>query len=91
MPEIQGKSNDRLLSLDFYRGLTMFLLIAEFSHLFSFLVMPQLEGTFIYAVGTQFHHVRLGRNAFLGFNPTIFYVYCRGGNAIVFFKEDGER
>ncbi len=58
MPEVQVKSNGRLLSLDFYRGLTMFLLIAEFSHLFSFLVLPELEGTFIHAVGTQFHHVR---------------------------------
>ncbi len=58
MHEIQEKSNGRLLSLDFYRGLTMFLLIAEFSHLFSFLVLPELEGTFIHAVGTQFHHVR---------------------------------
>lgn len=58
MPEIQENSNDRLLSLDFYRGLTMFLLIAEFSHLFTFFVLPQFEGTFIYAVGNQFHHAR---------------------------------
>jgi len=58
MPEVQVKSNGRLLSLDFYRGLTMFLLIAEFSHLFTFLVSPELEGTFIHAIGTQFHHVR---------------------------------
>lgn len=58
MPEIQGKYYSRLLSLDFYRGLTMFLLIAEFSHLFSFLVSPQFEGTLIHAIGTQFHHAR---------------------------------
>ena len=56
MSKIQVKSNDRLLSLDFYRGLTMFLLIAEFSHLFSFFVMPQFRGTLIHAVGTQLHH-----------------------------------
>ncbi|QCX38597.1 DUF5009 domain-containing protein [Aureibaculum algae] len=56
MSKIQVKSNDRLLSLDFYRGLTMFLLIAEFSHLFSFFVMPQFQGTLIHAVGTQLHH-----------------------------------
>jgi len=49
--------NQRLLSLDFYRGLTMFLLIAEFSELFEQLVAPPLEGTFIAAVGEQFHHV----------------------------------
>ena len=53
MQETKG----RLLSLDFYRGLTMFLLIAEFSHLFSYLVSPELKGTFIYDIGTQFHHV----------------------------------
>lgn len=29
---------ERLLSLDFFRGITMFLLIAEFTHLFEFMV-----------------------------------------------------
>lgn len=48
---------DRLLSLDFFRGLAMFLLIAEFSHLFSYLVSPELEGTVLYWLGKQFHHV----------------------------------
>ena len=50
--------NKRLLSLDFYRGLTMFLLIAEFSHLFAYMVAPELEGTILYAIGVQFHHVK---------------------------------
>ena len=53
----QAKPNGRLLSLDFYRGLTMFFLIAEFSHLFTYLVLPEFEGTIINAIGTQFHHV----------------------------------
>lgn len=53
----EAKSGERLLSLDFYRGLTMFLLIAEFSHLFSYLVSDELSGTVIYAIGEQFHHV----------------------------------
>lgn len=57
MSEIQENSNGRLLSLDFYRGLTMFLLIAEFSHLFNYFVLPQFEGTFIHSIGSQFHHV----------------------------------
>jgi predicted acyltransferase len=57
MKETQRKSNGRLLSLDFYRGLTMFLLIAEFSHLFSYFVHPELKGSFIYAIGSQFSHV----------------------------------
>jgi len=50
------KTEERLLSLDFFRGLTMFLLIAEFANLFPYLVAPELEGTFIYALGTQLHH-----------------------------------
>jgi predicted acyltransferase len=47
----------RLLSLDFYRGLTMFLLIAEFSHLFTFMVAPELNGSLVHSIGEQFHHV----------------------------------
>lgn len=58
MSEIQGKSNGRLLSLDFYRGLTMFLLIAEFSHLFNYLLAQRFRGTIIYEIGKQLHHVR---------------------------------
>jgi len=58
MTEVQVKTNDRLLSLDFYRGLTMFLLIAEFSGLFPQLVAPEFEGTIIHFIGTQFHHVK---------------------------------
>lgn len=57
MPEPQANTNGRLLSLDFYRGLTMFLLIAEFSHLFSIAVLPRFEGTVIQTLGEQFHHV----------------------------------
>lgn len=51
------KVENRLLSLDFYRGLTMFLLIAEFSNLFTFMVSPELHGTIIHTIGEQFHHV----------------------------------
>ncbi len=58
MTNLNEQTNNRLLSLDFFRGLTMFLLIAEFSHLFSYLASPELEGTFIYSVAQQFHHVK---------------------------------
>lgn len=51
------KNDNRLLSLDFYRGLTMFLLIAEFSNLFSLMVSPELKGTIVHAIGEQFHHM----------------------------------
>lgn len=58
-----AKTNDyslttegRLLSLDFFRGFTMFLLIAEGTHLFSHLVDPELNSGFINAIGNQLHH-----------------------------------
>lgn len=36
----------------------MFLLIAEFSHLFVYMVSPELKGSFIFTLGQQFHHVK---------------------------------
>jgi len=50
------QSGDRLISLDFFRGLTMFLLIAENTILFSVMVDPSLKGTFLYFIGEQFYH-----------------------------------
>jgi predicted acyltransferase len=47
---------DRLLSLDFFRGLTMFLLIGESTRLYEHLVDPSLKGTILYAIGTQLDH-----------------------------------
>src|SRR5437016_13667240 len=46
----------RLMSLDFFRGFTMFLLIAESTRIYDLLVAPELKGTLISAIGTQFHH-----------------------------------
>ncbi|SMO49045.1 acyltransferase family protein [Fodinibius sediminis] len=46
----------RLLSLDFYRGLTMFLLVAEGAGLWYAIVDPYFEGTLLSMIGTQFHH-----------------------------------
>ncbi len=51
--ELKG---ERLFSLDFFRGLTMFLLVASSTSLFSSMTRPELEGTFVYAIGTQFQH-----------------------------------
>ena len=45
-----------MLSLDFFRGLTMFLLIAEATNLYSYLADPALNDTVIGFIGTQFHH-----------------------------------
>lgn len=49
-------SGKRLLSLDFFRGFTMFILIAEGTGLYPLLTSPEFEGTFIYNIGLQFHH-----------------------------------
>ena len=46
----------RLVSLDFFRGFTMFLLIAESTDIYDFLVAPEFNGTLISIIGTQFHH-----------------------------------
>jgi predicted acyltransferase len=47
---------ERLLSLDLYRGLTMFLLIAEYTLIYDHMVSHEFKGTFIASIGTQFHH-----------------------------------
>jgi predicted acyltransferase len=46
----------RLMSLDFFRGMTMFLLIAESTRIYDLLIAPEFNGTLIAAIGTQFHH-----------------------------------
>ena len=46
----------RLLSLDFFRGVTMFLLIGDFTHLFYDITNALPQGTFLYALSLQFHH-----------------------------------
>ena len=53
LPDI---SNNRLFSLDFFRGFTMFLLIAESTHIYDLLVDPTFEGTIFASIGNQFHH-----------------------------------
>jgi len=52
----EKKENLRLLSLDAFRGFTMFLLIGEFTGLFSFLVDPTFNNSIISFIGEQFHH-----------------------------------
>ncbi len=47
---------ERLMSLDFFRGVTMFLLVGEATHLYEHLGSPGLQGTVIGMIGTQFDH-----------------------------------
>jgi predicted acyltransferase len=46
----------RLMSLDFFRGFTMFLLIGEATQIYSQLLAPSLQGTIVYSLGLQLHH-----------------------------------
>lgn len=52
----EPKKSSRLLSLDAFRGFTMFLLIAEFAGLFHYLVNPVFDGSFIGFLGEQLDH-----------------------------------
>jgi len=44
------------MSLDFFRGVTMFLLVGEATRLYSLLASPGLDGTLLGAIGTQVEH-----------------------------------
>ncbi len=54
--ESKNSTQSRLLSLDFFRGFTMVLLVVEFTHLYSYLIAPEFKGTIIHSIGTQLHH-----------------------------------
>lgn len=54
--ESNTSDNERLLSLDLFRGLTMFFLIAEYTGIYNHLISPELHWQWIHALGTQFHH-----------------------------------
>lgn len=52
-----NQEQNRILSIDFFRGFTMFMLVGEFSEFFSHMVDPALDGTIISDIGRQLHHV----------------------------------
>ncbi len=51
-----NKTSTRLLSLDLFRGLTMFLLVAETTEFYHLLQEHTREGSPGHAIATQFHH-----------------------------------
>jgi predicted acyltransferase len=53
---LPGPAQGRMLSVDFFRGFTMFMLVGEFSGFFGTFVNPSLDGTFISALGRQLEH-----------------------------------
>ena len=48
--------DDRIMSLDVFRGITLFLLIAEVTGIYGLLVNPQIPGPIIPAIALQFQH-----------------------------------
>jgi predicted acyltransferase len=57
MNTILNQEQHRILSIDFFRGFTMFLLVGEFSGFFDVMINPSLDGTIISEIGKQLHHV----------------------------------
>lgn len=53
---LSNQQQSRILSIDFFRGFTMFMLIGEFSGFFSTLVSPAFDGTIVAAAGRQLNH-----------------------------------
>jgi len=53
---VKASQQGRKLSIDFFHGITMFLLIGEFSGLFDVLIEPPFEGTIAAVIARQFHH-----------------------------------
>ncbi len=53
---ISKNSSNRILSIDVFRGITMFLLIGEFTQIMPLLLHHAAEGSFVYAFAEQFHH-----------------------------------
>ncbi len=47
---------ERLISIDLFRGVVMFFLIAEATGLYELLVAPAFEGTIVHTIGLQFQH-----------------------------------
>jgi predicted acyltransferase len=52
-----NQEQNRILSIDFFRGFTMFMLVGEFSEFFGAMVNPSMDGTIFSAIGHQLHHV----------------------------------
>ena len=51
-----SSAEGRLVSLDFFRGLTMFMLVGESTGLYEMLRSPALNGTWLSAIGWQLEH-----------------------------------
>ena len=54
--ETDASSSNRILAIDVFRGLTMFLLVGEFTGFSSFLTHEALDGSILSMIGHQFHH-----------------------------------
>ncbi|MGQ9801705.1 MAG: hypothetical protein ACUVRL_08595 [Candidatus Saccharicenans sp.] len=72
-------SEDRLLSLDVYRGFAMLLLITEATGLYELLINPSLKGTFFLFYRTAISSLNLAGADPLGYGAIFFHVHKRRG------------
>ena len=83
---ITSQEKGRILSIDFFRGFTMFMLIGEFSGLFNTLADPSMDGTIISAIGHQLHHVDwIGLHFWDLIQP--FFMFIVGGGPAIFYDK----
>jgi len=81
---------ERIASIDFFRGFTMFLLIGESTQLYSH--FSSIENSSIMQfIGTTTQPSSMAWIALLGSDTTFFHVYCRGGYPICSCQQDKKR
>ena len=56
MKTTNSQNSERLLSLDLFRGLTMFFLVLEGTEFYGYVKEASTEGSFFYNIIMQFHH-----------------------------------
>ncbi|MDO6506600.1 hypothetical protein Q4506_05310 [Colwellia sp. 4_MG-2023] len=54
--QAENKSVDRILSIDIFRGLTMFLLLGEFVNIYNYFTPEVFGNDLVTAINIQFHH-----------------------------------
>ena len=63
----------RVTSVDFFRGITMFLLVGESTRLYEHFL--EMDSSIMQFFGLQFSHQGLAWTSFLGFDTTFLYVH----------------
>ena len=81
----------RVLSVDFFRGVVMFFLIAEATGLYELLVAPAFEGTIVHDHRPAIPASSLERPEAVGPWPAIFHVHQRRRDVLFLYEALGGR